>query len=345
MKDKVLLVSHELSLTGAPMVLFDLALCLRELGYEPITVSIHSQKGPLAESYEKEGMVLLTKSQKEIYNLIKNEKFKCVFLNTFVCYELAEKLDHDKIFWWVHESEFFYKSFPHPTSLKLRDSVKVFAGGLSAQSNFAKLYPSIQVELLLYGIYNKTESFPLNLFNKEKINFICAGSLEKRKGQDLLVDAVNALPENLKELTNFYFIGKSLDSGISQKITQGRKNGLPITYIDVLEPSILNSLIKDADCLISPALDDPLPVVVALALSFGTRVIIPSNSAYNDFLKNTNTFNLKFEVGERTVETLTSCITKCCEEKGLKKDSESQRIFEQNFSRTAFRQRIKKMSI
>lgn len=106
----VLVVSHELSRTGAPIVLFDLVQILREKEYDVFVVSY--EDGELKENYLKIGMTV-TICEKRIDNewlTQLSRLFDMWIINTLVMAPLVNYMRNKRvnIVWWLHESEQFF---------------------------------------------------------------------------------------------------------------------------------------------------------------------------------------------------------------------------------------------
>ena len=62
--NEILLLSHELSRTGAPIVLRNLAVVLKEMGYSVLVVSFRD--GELKEDYEKNDIPIMVYDNQDI---------------------------------------------------------------------------------------------------------------------------------------------------------------------------------------------------------------------------------------------------------------------------------------
>jgi glycosyltransferase involved in cell wall biosynthesis len=69
---------------------------------------------------------------------------------------------------------------------------------------------------------------------KSKIHFITIGYVEWRKGQDLLVDAIEMLPDNARVNSEFLFIGQN-SSLLAQKISD-RISNIPCVHMQGTVP-------------------------------------------------------------------------------------------------------------
>jgi glycosyltransferase involved in cell wall biosynthesis len=95
---RILLVNHEYSMSGAALMLLDLAACLQAEGHQLCVAAMNPQDGPLRQEYETRGIPA-------VYP-IEVTDFDLAIVNTLPCapavIALAARL---RTIWWIHESE------------------------------------------------------------------------------------------------------------------------------------------------------------------------------------------------------------------------------------------------
>ncbi len=109
-----LIVSHELSLTGAPLVLVDVVEFLLEEGnYVVVTSPVD---GPLRETFIKMGVTVIidegiTLGQNMFERFARN--FDMVIVNTLACFKAVELLSDSlpPVLWWLHEGSVAFNDF------------------------------------------------------------------------------------------------------------------------------------------------------------------------------------------------------------------------------------------
>ncbi len=274
---KVALVSHEASLTGAPIVLLGLAESLIDLGFSPTFFS--RSEGPLEAELRKKNIKTFIADPLLISEEINKGCFKAVFINTIVNYDIVLRINESiKLFWWLHETPISYEH--HSRGLKAipkqqRENLRILSGGDYARATFLKFRPKYEIENFHYYVPETNRKCRrLPLINQFAVNFICAGTIEKRKGQDILVKAIRGIPKDLLIHAHFWFIGKPSDKAILSEINSLRIESYPVSYIDLVKQEVLNDFIYSSDFLVCPSRLDPLPMVVAIAMSQGTPVVL-----------------------------------------------------------------------
>lgn len=295
-KKYVLLISHEMNLTGAPIALGYFAESLQRQGYQPIIACRHD------DVFKKQ---LLDKGIPVIiFSLIYTSKliplnthlFKFIVINTIVGAPLVSQLSGMTIpvLWWIHEAVVSY----HPGALQtmphiVSKNIHIYCGGSYAEMVLHQFRPEYDIKQLLYyvpdysGIENSNHSILSNT-NGKKV-FAMIGMQEKRKGYDVLTCAILNLPKNILNDCYFVFVGKTCDPEMSTAVSSLLENYPDNTqYIEELSRTELISFYRQLDCLICASRDDPMPVVVTEALMMSKPVICSENTGCASILEETN---------------------------------------------------------
>lgn len=142
----ILFITHELSLTGAPIVIFDAVKAVLGEGYRAVLASPFD--GPLREEYQKLDVPVIIDKRlawgrfddvDTDLDLVwgDNKFFKqidCIFMSTFLCHSLLATLTKTNIpiFWWLHEGSYTYdyaKTVGDKVSKTVPSNVHVYSGG------------------------------------------------------------------------------------------------------------------------------------------------------------------------------------------------------------------------
>ena len=184
----ILLISHELTRTGAPIQLLMLAKTLSVLGYQPFVYSLSG--GDLIEEFIKIGIPVIcgfgpAQSVEWINELVRD--FNCIFINTLQLSEYVRYLSISKkhIFWWIHESSFMF-SESDCIGIPKSKTLKILAAGEKCSDSIRK-YLNIEPTVLNIcvedqGISSKEPS--------KKTVFLWAGTLDLNKAPDILLKAI-----------------------------------------------------------------------------------------------------------------------------------------------------------
>jgi len=135
-----------------------------------------------------------------------------------------------------------------------------------------------------YFDYDIAES----LFKPPKSPFLLFfGSIDQRKGCDLLIDAINILSNSNPDINCVFagrFIGtSSIDIEIKRRILSENDN---FTYVGELNKSDLFNLIKASKFVVLPSRSDNFPNTLIESLQLGKPVIGPNNWGFEQMIIN-----------------------------------------------------------
>ena len=352
----ILLVSHELSRSGAPIVLLDLAKRLKSMGFVPMFMSpIH---GPMEEDIAAAGIAckvsylvsldgdVATEEQRSLKDFVAT--FRLVILNTLVSvnWVKAFKTQNSKVMLWAHDGKPMLRLLGKKGKKKAIQSLKLFdrvlCGGEYAASIVRQITGGIiNPEILLYGVPDYSKSVFCNSATKrDKIRCVIAGSIEIRKGQHILIDALSQLTSDELNAIDVVCVGRTLSKDIEAKIDNC---GLACVRRErELAFGELLRLIAESDVLLCPSLDDPMPSVATIAMLFSKVVLVSDHTGTASLIKDGES---GFIVKANNRAALTAAIRRLISNKGLyQKIGECARaIYEENFTIDAFDRNIQKL--
>lgn len=274
----ILLVSHLLNLSGAPIMMFYIAKYLKEIGYW-VTVAAPTD-GDLIDMYRSSGIPLIIDTEiLENSNTLQNlaSPFDIVLVNTIVAWSAIPMLHKIRkpCIWMVHESNWGVEEVESNPDIKLAfglaDAI-VFPANSTLQ-----LYKNIQARekrAIHYGLPNIADtSTSLDLSNSEKVVAVVVGSIEPRKGQDILAKSMLLLAPEVLEKLDVYCIGKVLIETFFEDLQRLAEPLDNLHFVDEIPHQDVLSYISAADILICPSRDETGPIVVMEAMAYGKCVI------------------------------------------------------------------------
>ncbi|KAF5462069.1 hypothetical protein F2P56_018109 [Juglans regia] len=200
MKSKlVLLVSHELSLSGGPLLLMELAFLLRGVGSEVVWITNQKPAEPDDVVYSLEHkmldrgvQVLAARGQKAIDTALKAD---LVILNTAVAGKwldavLKEKVPHvlPKVLWWIHEMRGHYFKVEYVKHLPF------VAGAMIDSHTTAEYWKNRTRERL--GI-KMPETYVVHLGNSKELTEVAEDSVAKRILREHVRESLGVRNEDL----------------------------------------------------------------------------------------------------------------------------------------------------
>jgi GT2 family glycosyltransferase/glycosyltransferase involved in cell wall biosynthesis len=277
----VLFVSHDLSLSGAPMMLFHAAAWCRRNG---IFVTVMApEDGPLRAKYEAEGIPLivdpLVETEHESFAAFARH-FDCVVANTIRTSAVVRALKSEEVpvVWWLHEPGSVGEHYLREES-KLRAAMPLADLLLAPSERTASVYrPYTESPVkCLQNAIPDLGGQPLADRDASPLHFLLLASVEPRKGQDVFVKALAQLPKEIQKAAQFEIAGRILDPDFWPTIDSIAKQIGNLTVTGALSHAEAIGKLTAADVIVSPSRDEAMPTVTILeAMSLG-RAIVTSN--------------------------------------------------------------------
>ena len=293
----ILLISHELTYTGAPLSLLKAAQVLKEEGYNIITVSLVD--GDLKQEFEKVGKVVISKKLEKILELATHADFAIV--NTVIPYDVYNMLKHFvPTVWWVREpgnileKKLFIKQI-------FIEADNVYAMSPFSRKEFLKYNGSIKV--IKHGFDDCGKGaipYP------KKTTFAVVGSVCYHKGQDIFIEAIKKLPAKIREKADFIIIGR-----ISPNYKDFDKLEIP-SCIRLLAPindtEEMMGFYSNISCAVVPSREEPTSRVSIEAMMMGRPVIMSDQVGAQYLINKNNGYIFKNEDSKQLAEIIESVI-------------------------------------
>lgn len=280
-----LLVSHVIDITGAPIALLNAAKAIANNDGIPIVCC--RTEGSLLPALLAEGIPVLID-----FKLIESDFFlqlislcDSVVVNTFTTQSLKviEKLNGLSIpvLWWVHEGDtgFEYIQINKVPAL-FEKNIHIYCVGNYSKAALKRFRADISAGILLYGIEDFYESDSVSL--NERLNIMTIGTIDTRKGQDILCDAIRKLDNTKRDKCEFVFIGKEVSGEPVYEDVLALKNEFPdnVTITGEVERYEISKHLYKCDCMVCASRDDPMPIFITEAMMFHKIVICSENTGF-----------------------------------------------------------------
>lgn len=290
---KILFVSHEADLTGAPIVLRNFAMSVLRQGDQPIFLS--PNPGKLAKSITGQGIPLIIHPGAYTTEFIKvfAPLFDLIVVNTIVGAPVINSLAgaDTPILWWIHEAEFSYhEGLLDQLPAEQPGNVNIYCVGDYADKVLKSHRPAYRPQQLLYHTLDSVASAKEDTVIKKdaRITFGLVGTMHKRKGADILADAIMLLPEDILARSRFLFIGRAVETDVMKKIHAAcAKYPQAVSYLGEIANEKLMPSYANMDCLLCPSRDDPMPCSITEALLQGVPAICSESTGYAKIIRET----------------------------------------------------------
>ena len=340
--NSILFITHELSRTGAPKVALETLKAIKSIyGINPVVISMRD--GEMRKDFVNAGFELhfaneLSTTKQGFQNFC--NQFKLVFVSSVATdFLYCVKYINAPIIWYSHEilkneSDYaFFSKFANNFS-------KILCGSPLTKQSVEARYKDFNTKLLIYGL--KEENIPTVKKDTDKFIFICPASIEDRKNQKALIEAIKLLPDEVKNKILLYIIGSPFPDS-KDYYNEVIKMAEGINEIKFIPNVPMNELIEyygKADCVICPSKQDPMPIVVTYAFMFKKLALISDTIGQSLLAQNGENAIL---FNPEDANQLKNCITDIVnnKEKYLKIAQNGRKIYDDYFSIEMFNKNLK----
>lgn len=337
-----LLVSHDFSMTGAPLALLEMAKQIEASGTKTVIVS--STDGPVRREAESSGLSAVVVPQLYDEGVISDlaGSFGFAVFNTLETSSLINEINGSDIpaIWWIHEAEAAFINYCDRMPDVLESNITVRTVGPRVRQTLHKYRPWLETKDLLYAIEDMAsgcgETWRDRASGRSDVTFALVGSLERRKGQDVLLEAVRKLSQEDRGRCRFIIVGEELEEGIAAKVRAAAdEEDSRINYIRRLSRGRMLELYNNIDCLICASRDDPMPMTVTEACMMGRVVICSDNTGSAPLLER---YDAGIVYHDDDPEELAECIKRVMTDHsrmgGLR--GNARKLYEENFTPEIF---------
>jgi len=345
-KKTVLLVSHEFSLTGAPRALLNLAVAMRKLDVEPVIWTLlpgELQKEVEQQNIQSKLVTLLFSGNKQFSKYVEDyiAAFDMVLLNTIVALPKVEYFKNVNIqkMCWIHDGAYGFSCCPFTPKFSyyytLFDHIFVvgdYAKGVAMSHASA----GTNMENFIYGI-DDVERKKVIPSDTQHVTMVLAGTIEERKGQDVLLDCLSMLPPDVLNKLRINVVGRAIDKELYRRLE--KDNSGCINLKGTMNHEEVLSLMEQMDILLCPSIDDPMPIVCTEAMMLSKPVIVSDHTGTASFIhEGQNGYVAK----AGSPQSLAVAITRAVNDKNIlcQMGKNARMIFEENFTNEIFKKNI-----
>lgn len=212
---KILFIGPEMTYSGTPRSLLRMCKVAKDLGY---ALTVWSAKdGPFTVEYAKEGIPVKVIKEEEIQRHIAQiETFDLAVCNTVMTSKYAEICCQCiPTIWYIREATNipdFIRNNPERAYIIKNSQDICVVSDYAAKA--LEAYADYPVSVVKNCVEDESEmALPYISGTDEKVKFVQFGTLEYRKGYDVLLAAYKAMPEIYQEKSELYFAGGFINSG------------------------------------------------------------------------------------------------------------------------------------
>ncbi len=284
----ILLIAHDLSRSGAPRALVDMAKILKEAGNFVVVTS--PTDGPHRDTLLEMGIPVIIDAHvltghDTVADFGKN--FDIVIGNTVLSWRDVQRLsEYTRTYLYSLESNLIPQQFlPLPG---FTDAIREASGIWSVTERTARHLRPFRddIDILpnpaaVIGAINGDRPPGYS----DQVRIVLIGSLEPRKGQDIAVEAINRMSDEYRRRTTLTMFGRRHDPDFVANLIQSINGPSGIELGPELSPSDCLEEIRRSDIVLLASRDDTLPLVSLDCLALGRVLVCTRETGTSDFLE------------------------------------------------------------
>lgn len=339
---RIMLISHNFSYSGVPVVMMNMAKVLKKMGYKVVVAGVTG--GCFIRELKKEKIdcifgIDIFYGGKQFLEVI--SRFHMVIVSTITLTGVIAEISKIKVpvLWWIHESEeSFYKACRF---MIINDRIHLFACANRVESMLRKYVErGKEIEKLYYCIPDNKKDIQFDDMS-EKVTFAIIGSICHRKAQDILAQAISLLPAKYRDQFELVVIGNTIavDEDYWKPVEKKFLQMKEVTITGELSQDEIRKQYEILDVLICPSRDDPMPVVVTEAMMYSKACIVSENVGQAEFIREQeNGFVFPNENADELSERIIWVMEN--REKLPEIGQAARQIYEHNFTEEALQKRM-----
>jgi len=289
----LLLISHDLSLSGAPIIMSHFARWCREHGTFVVVMS--PEDGPLREAFiqadipliidsllatgyeafTKFGRGLSVTTHKSFTRFAR--AFDCVIASTIFAAPLIRDARTEGIrhIWWIHEAlagDQYLRKYP-PLAVVLGLAEQIITPDKCSRRIYQP-FARRPIRVIPYGIPDISQGHSVQPERPAgPLRFLLLGTIEHRKGQQTLLEALRYLPLDVLECCKFLIVGRPHDAKFAAQVRAAAENSAHLQYRETVGHQNALGLIEETDVMLCTSFDETGPLVLIEAMALGKTIL------------------------------------------------------------------------
>ncbi len=334
-RPKALLVSQDMSASGAPGLLLEIARSLVTGGWDVMVWSL--APGPMVDRFTANNIPVVVDGVRGLRQMVPllATSFDIAICNTAVTQAAVTTLaPHFPTLWYLHEVSMLEALVPRKTFRKALALSHLVWAGSELSARIVREHRA-DVQIVPYGL-SPIAAEPLEAFDPNvSVRLAVFGSYESRKGQDLLLDAYLRLSMEQQAAMSIEFYGRVLDPVFHARLCATAKSHSQIFINRELDIQGYHAALVAADAVVVPSRDDTLPLVSLDALGARRVLMCTPTTGTATYIKSGKS---GFIAAEPTAEALANMLAAALAQSACWPQiaSAGRSVFDRAFSQDAF---------
>lgn len=277
---KILLISNEMSYSGAPHSLLRMCKILKE----KYKITVWTLKtGNFEKEFAKYNISVEKVSENDFYSsYIINEikKYDLAICNTILT-EIPCKIIEQYIpcIWYIREAHNIPNLLNSTRKQLLETQTRkgIYCVSEYAQEFIEKNY-NCKINVCHNCVEDLNDGYIKKFYKKRKLTMAVIGNFEPRKEFITAINAIKSLPLEYHDKVELSLVGRSYEGNYSKSIFDTIKNMTNIKYIgEIADINEKINLYKNTDIVIVPSTDESCSLVALEAIMMGCPIIVSRN--------------------------------------------------------------------
>lgn len=286
---KILTFSPALSSTGAQNVLYYTVCTLQKNNFQMIVVS--KEDGIMRERLVKQGIPVIIMRDihsraDEVKNLVDWADF--IFVNTLLLYDTVFELKNYKkeFIWWIHETGILQYIEDDFKAIEAEEKVSIYAVSPMVIRIIQRQYGGdLRIKELKYGL-PQYERKKRDRTPESKVIFAVIGYIGYIKGQDVFLEAVDRLPDDVREKAEFWIVGGGI---LSEKYKKMTERYSCIKVLGEVENTKICEIYSEIDAVVCVSRVEAMSVAITEGCMNGKTPIVSDAAGIAEFIENRKT--------------------------------------------------------
>lgn len=344
---RILLLSHEMTYTGAPNSLLNVARTLRRHGHFVSIYTLHG--GPFVKEFHRCGFRVHYYDDNNYTECERKklaEKYDLMIANTVFCAKAAYSMQSFvKTILYLREAE----NLPEILENCNIDSRYIScADNVVCVSEYAKSFIQKTYspkKLMVIHNFLVKRKFLKNRPNRTedgKVHFLIAATIEKRKGIDIAIKAYELLSDEIKAKSVLHIAGRRPEWSEDYWKTLDLENNPGIVYHgEISDRKLMDKLISEINVIVVPSYDESCSLTVLEGAMHAKALIVTENVGAKYLVTDNNGYIVK----TGCPESLSKAMTKIIDESARLEEygQESVKRYKEDCTSKLYYKRIKKL--
>lgn len=336
---RILLVAHEMTYSGAPRSLLNIAILLNKHNIYVEVWSLHN--GSFIKEYKDAGINTKIINEDIDRYSVEIRKYDVVILNTIFTAHLEPMFKkYARTILYIREAQ----NIPiiarncFLDEENIRNANEIVCVSEYAESFIREKYAPKNVKVV-HNFVEDTYKGNINLVKENMVHFMVSGTYEERKGQDIVIEAFKKLPDELKEISKLHIVGRKPEWSKSfwEPLKKKYDNRI-IEHEEIKNRHELLDLYNKMNVFIIASRDESCSLVALEGAMLGKAVIMSENTGAKYLDKSAKYIYSTLNSDElcRKMSQLTSrkeLILRGMNMRRMYKKTSTEKVFEKNFLR------------